>query len=195
MKTEPRLIAITGGIGAGKSVVSNVLRALGYKVYDSDSEAKRLMDTSENIKNDLSTFIDKNVVDDNGTIDRKKLADIVFNDADKLLLLNKIVHAAVRDDIREFTHQSQQYPVFVETAILYQSEIDRMVDAVWDVTAPVDVRICRVMKRNSLTAEQVKARIESQQFTPENPHPNLTVIINDDKTAVLPQIERLIAEL
>lgn len=195
MKTEPRLIAITGGIGAGKSVVSNVLRALGYKVYDSDSEAKRLMDTSENIKNDLSTFIDKNVVDDNGTIDRKKLADIVFNDADKLLLLNKIVHAAVRDDIREFTHQSQQYPVFVETAILYQSEIDRMVDAVWDVTAPVDVRICRVMKRNSLTAEQVKARIESQQFTPENPHPNLTIIINDDKTAVLPQIERLIAEL
>lgn len=195
MKTEPRLIAIIGGIGAGKSVVSNVLRALGYKVYDSDSEAKRLMDTSENIKNDLSTFIDKNVVDDNGTIDRKKLADIVFNDADKLLLLNKIVHAAVRDDIREFTHQSQQYPVFVETAILYQSEIDRMVDAVWDVTAPVDVRICRVMKRNSLTAEQVKARIESQQFTPENPHPNLTIIINDDKTAVLPQIERLIAEL
>ncbi|MDE6808833.1 MAG: dephospho-CoA kinase [Muribaculaceae bacterium] len=195
MKTEPRLIAITGGIGAGKSVVSNVLRALGYKVYDSDSEAKRLMDTSENIKNDLSTFIDKNVVDDNGTIDRKKLADIVFNDADKLLLLNKIVHAAVRDDIREFTHQSQQYPVFVETAILYQSEIDRMVDAVWDVTAPVDVRICRVMKRNSLTAEHVKARIESQQFTPENPHPNLTIIINDDKTAVLPQIERLIAEL
>ena len=195
MKTEPRLIAITGGIGAGKSVVSNVLRALGYKVYDSDSEAKRLMDTSEDIKNDLSTFIDKNVVDDNGTIDRKKLADIVFNDADKLLLLNKIVHAAVRDDIREFTHQSQQYPVFVETAILYQSEIDRMVDAVWDVTAPVDVRICRVMKRNSLTAEQVKARIESQQFTPENPHPNLTIIINDDKTAVLPQIERLIAEL
>ena len=195
MKTEPRLIAIIGGIGAGKSVVSNVLRALGYKVYDSDSEAKRLMDTSENIKNDLSTFIDKNVVDDNGTIDRKKLADIVFNDADKLLLLNNIVHAAVRDDIREFTHQSQQYPVFVETAILYQSEIDRMVDAVWDVTAPVDVRICRVMKRNSLTAEQVKARIESQQFTPENPHPNLTIIINDDKTAVLPQIERLIAEL
>ena len=195
MKTEPRLIAIIGGIGAGKSVVSHVLRALGYKVYDSDSEAKRLMDTSENIKNDLSTFIDKNVVDNNGTIDRKKLADIVFNDADKLLLLNKIVHAAVRDDIREFTHQSQQYPVFVETAILYQSEIDRMVDAVWDVTAPVDVRICRVMKRNSLTAEQVKARIESQQFTPENPHPNLTVIINDDKTAVLPQIERLIAEL
>lgn len=195
MKTESRLIAIIGGIGAGKSVVSNVLRALGYKVYDSDSEAKRLMDTSENIKNDLSTFIDKNVVDDNGTIDRKKLADIVFNDADKLLLLNNIVHAAVRDDIREFTHQSQQYPVFVETAILYQSEIDRMVDAVWDVTAPVDVRICRVMKRNSLTAEQVKARIESQQFTPENPHPNLTIIINDDKTAVLPQIERLIAEL
>ena len=195
MKTEPRLIAITGGIGAGKSVVSNVLRALGYIVYDSDSEAKRLMDTSENIKNDLSTFIDKNVVDNNGTIDRKKLADIVFNDTDKLLLLNNIVHAAVRDDIREFTHQSQQYPVFVETAILYQSEIDRMVDAVWDVTAPVDVRICRVMKRNSLTAEQVKARIESQQFTPENPHPNLTIIINDDKTAVLPQIERLIAEL
>lgn len=195
MKTEPRLIAITGGIGAGKSVVSNVLRALGYIVYDSDSEAKRLMDTSENIKNDLSTFIDKNVVDNNGTIDRKKLADIVFNDTDKLLLLNKIVHAAVRDDIREFTHQSQQYTVFVETAILYQSEIDRMVDAVWDVTAPVDVRICRVMKRNSLTAEQVKARIESQQFTPENPHPNLTIIINDDKTAVLPQIERLIAEL
>lgn len=195
MKSKPRLIAITGGIGAGKSVVSHILRLLGYKVYDSDSEAKRLMDTSATIKSEIAAKIDGTAIDREGNIDRKRLAQIVFNNPDKLSILNSIVHAAVREDISAFAAGDNDRPVFVETAILYQSKIDRMVDEVWDVTASDDVRIQRVMKRNSLTAKEVSARIRAQHFIPEKIHNCVKVIVNDDKTAVLPQIELLLSEL
>lgn len=192
---KPRLIAITGGIGAGKSVVSHVLRLLGYTVYDTDSEAKRLMDSSEIIKAEIAARIDCLAIDDNGNINRKILGDIVFNNPDKLAVLNSIVHAAVRDDIAAFSAIDHNRPVFVETAILYQSKIDKMVNQVWEVTADDEVRIQRVMKRNSMTADEVAARIRSQHFIPDEPHDCVKVIVNDDKTAILPQIEQLLAEL
>lgn len=195
MEHKPRLIAITGGIGAGKSIVSHILRLLGYAVYDTDSEAKRLMDSSETIKAEIAAGIDNSAIDDSGNINRKRLAEIVFNNPEKLATLNTIVHAAVRNDIRAFASAIPDRTVFVETAILYQSKIDRMVDAVWEVTASDEVRIQRVMKRNSLTAEEVAARIRSQHYIPEKTHDCVKVIVNDDTTPVLPQVERLVAEL
>lgn len=194
MEHKPRLIAITGGIGAGKSIVSHILRLLGYAVYDTDSEAKRLMDSSGTIKAEIAAEIDNSAINDSCNINRKRLAEIVFNNPDKLATLNTIVHAAVRDDIRAFA-SAYDRTVFVETAILYQSKIDRMVDAVWEVTASDEVRIQRVMKRNSLTAEEVAARIRSQHYIPEKTHDCVKVIVNDDTTPVLPQVERLVAEL
>lgn len=195
MAHNPRLIAITGGIGAGKSVVSHILRLLGYRVYDSDSEAKRLMDTSDTIKSEIAERIDRSAVDEGGNINRKTLARIVFNNPEKLATLNAIVHAAVRDDISLFADVDSDRPVFVETAILYQSKIDLMVDEVWEVTATDDVRISRVMKRNSLTAEEVASRIRAQQFVPDKTHDCVKVIVNDDVTPVLPQIEYLLDQL
>ncbi|MDE6436166.1 MAG: dephospho-CoA kinase, partial [Muribaculaceae bacterium] len=89
------LIAITGGIGSGKSVVSRVLRAMGYPVYDCDSQAKAIMDADAEIHRRLCSEIDAAVVTD-GVIDRKRLAEIVFNDKAKLAVLNAIVHSAVK---------------------------------------------------------------------------------------------------
>lgn len=188
-------VAITGGIGAGKSVVSRILRAMGHEVYDCDSEAKRLMDSSATIKRRLAGEIHRDTITPDGEIDRKALAAIVFSDAAKLKALNAIVHGSVRDDIAARIAGSRENIFFFETAILYQSGLDRMADRVWEVTAPNEVRIYRVMKRNSCAAGEVAGRIASQQFIPGKPHPRIDIITNDDVTPVLPRIVSLLETL
>lgn len=189
----PHLTAITGGIGAGKSVVSRILRTLGYEVFDCDIEARRLMDADPEIKRRLKEEISPETVTDNGTIDRRRLSEIVFADKSMLEKLNAIVHASVRDDIDRWrSHPERTNRLFVETAILYESGLDRMVDDVWCVTAPEDIRIARVIARNNCSADDVRARIESQNFIPSQPHPNLFDIINDGFAPVLPRVLSLL---
>ena len=188
------LTAITGGIGAGKSVVSKILRTMGYQVFDCDIEAKRLMDSSAEIKLKLKTEISAAAVDDDGNIDRKHLSSVVFADTAKLECLNSIVHKAVRDEIKHWANN--QHPnshLFVETAILYQSQLDKDVDDVWEVIAPEEIRIIRVMNRNRCTREEVISRIKSQSYTPQMPHSKIARIINDDFTPILPQLSELLS--
>lgn len=184
--THPRIIAITGGIGSGKSVVSRILRIWGYDVFDCDSEAKALMDVDMAIKERLRNEIAEEILTD-GVIDRRRLAEIVFADSEKLAVLNGIAHRAVRDRLSEWamTHNDSTI-VFVETAILHSSGMINDVDAELRVTAPENIRIDRVMKRNNLSAEQVRNRIASQQ-TEEFSKPDI-LIINDGETAVVPQL-------
>lgn len=190
--SSTRLIAITGGIGSGKSIISDILRAMGHKVYDCDTRAKALMDTDESIKNDLIDLISIDAVRNDRTIDRKLLSEIVFNDPDALSRLNSIVHKAVRADLRRWRDTSSYKTVWVETAILYASRLDREVDEVWEVTAPTELRVQRVMKRNSMSREQVLARISSQSTTAAQLHPLTKAIVNDGVEPVLPQILSLL---
>lgn len=185
-----RLIAITGGIGSGKSVVSRVLRTMGYPVYDCDSQAKAIMDADTQIHRRLREEIDAAVVADDGIIDRKRLAEIVFNDSARLAALNRIVHAAVKAHLSRWA-DDQPGVAFVETAILFESGLNATVDAEWRVQSPLDLRIERTMRRSNLTLEQVEARIASQSNQPENPPlPPRTILINDLTTALLPQIRQ-----
>ncbi len=190
--SSTRLIAITGGIGSGKSIISDILRAMGHKVYDCDTRAKALMDTDESIKNDLIDLISIDAVRNDRTIDRKLLSEIVFNDPDALSRLNSIVHKAVRADLRRWRDTSSDKTVWVETAILYASRLDREVDEVWEVTAPTELRVQRVMKRNSMSREQVLARVSSQSTTAAQLHPLTKAIVNDGVEPVLPQILSLL---
>lgn len=190
--SSTRLIAITGGIGSGKSVISDILRAMGHKVYDCDTRAKALMDTDESIKDDLINLISIDAVRSDRTIDRKLLSEIVFNDPDALSRLNFIVHKAVRADLRRWRDTSSDKTVWVETAILYASRLDREVDEVWEVTAPTELRVQRVMKRNTMSREQVLARISSQSTTAAQLHPLTKTIVNDGVEPVLPQILSLL---
>lgn len=189
------LIAICGGIGSGKSIVSRMLRALGFPVYDCDTRAKQLMASSDEIKCRLSRRFGSDVLSSDGSIDRKHLAKIVFGDADALSDLNRIVHGAVRADLEETTRNCASEVQFVETAILYQSGIDLMVDEVWEVMAPPALRIERVTKRSGLSEEEVEARIRAQDaFEVEKPHPNVKILVNDGYEALLPQLEKLLSE-
>lgn len=189
-----RLIAIAGGIGSGKSVVSRILRAMGKKVYDCDTEARRLMDSDENIKCRIEECIAPEVILADRSIDRRHLAAIVFADKKMLDTLNGIVHSAVRDDISRWKAANEKYgTLWVESAIIYESGIDAMVDEVWDVTAPVELRIKRVMSRNSMSREEVIRRIDAQSAVSHQPHPRIRTLVNDEVTPLLPQIQQLMA--
>lgn len=189
-----KLIAITGGIGAGKSVVSEILRAMGYEVYDCDSQAKKIMDESLSIKQAIAEEICRDAITAGWDIDRKRLAEAVFADADKLDRLNALVHEAVRNDIRQWS--SGRALAFVETAILYQSGLDAMADAVWEVDAPVGLRIDRVMERSGLSRRQVESRINAQSgFVAGRCHPHVVRITNDGCSPLLPRIEILLASM
>lgn len=190
------LVAITGGIGSGKSVVCRILRTLGYPVYDCDSRAKALMDADDTIKRRLTEEIDSLCVVD-GAIDRRRLAAVVFEDAEKLAMLNSMVHSAVRDDIAAWVGEQERNITFVETAILYESGLNTMVDAEWRVESPLELRIARTMKRSAMSRSEVEKRIAAQNI--DAPAGVIPVrrfdIYNDETQALLPQIEALITTL
>lgn len=186
------LIAITGGIGCGKSIVSLILKEMGYEVYDCDCKAKYLMDNSPTIKDCLKSTFGNDIIID-GTINRVKLANIVFNNKEKLVKLNNIVHSSVKEDLISWKlENSHKKLLFVETAILYQSGLDMVVDEVWEVNAPLEIRIERVMRRNNISQQDVLSRIESQKYE------ILTqadyIITNDDKVAILPQLVTILGK-
>ena len=179
-------IAIIGGIGSGKSVVSRLLSLMGYPVYDCDSNAKRLMDESEDIHRGLVDIFGPPAVTPEG-INRAYIASIAFKDAEKLSKLNSLVHPAVLHDFDRWAQQNGEI-VFVETAILSESGMSKSVDAVWSVEAPLECRVERVMVRNAMSREDVMRRISSQATTIPDEITSLTHLINDDSHALIPQI-------
>lgn len=186
------LIGVAGGIGSGKSVVCRILSAMGYPVYDCDARARIIMDSDAKIKEQIACRIDPQSIMPDGSIDRRRLANIVFGDRCKLEMLNSIVHGAVRADLLKWTAATYSDLAFVETAILYESGVDRIVDAVWQVVAPQSVRIERVMRRNGMTAQEAVSRIEAQRFKPEERHSREHFIDNGGNTPLLRQINMLL---
>ncbi len=193
----PRIIAIAGGIGSGKSVVSRILREMGCHVYDCDSRAKMLMDESFDIKRRIAAEISEEAITGYGAVDRRVLASVVFADKEKLRRLNDIVHGAVRGDILRWAENLDVDVCWVESAIIYESGIDRMVDEVWSVEAPLELRIERVMARNGMSREEVEARIASQSGNEgiHAVHPATHPVVNDGVEPVLPRVLGLLDSL
>ncbi|MDO4510648.1 MAG: dephospho-CoA kinase [Bacteroidales bacterium] len=179
------IIAITGGIGSGKSVVSRVLTHMDYPVYDCDAEAKRLMHTSPHVRALLVEQFGAETFSD-GVLNTQHLSAVAFSSPEALARLNAIVHPAVKQDMLVWAER-QGGAAFVETAIPYSSGLDKAVDAIWRVTAPVELRIARVMARNGLAREQVEARIASQRAEEEVRRAEV-ILLNDGTTALVPQI-------
>lgn len=193
MNTRVPLIALTGGIGSGKSVVSKILLTMGYPVYDCDSMAKQIMDADLDIHTRLCEEIHPQSVVE-GVIDRALISKIVFEDKAALARLNSIVHSAVKAHLNRWVVSRQTNgakKVFVETAILIQSGLIDMVDDIWEVFAPIEVRIERVKKRNGLSESQIRARIESQKSESLEGVVHKT-IYNSPEDALLPQIVALL---
>jgi dephospho-CoA kinase len=192
---KKRLIAIAGGIGSGKSVVSSILRVMGYEVYDCDSEAKRLMNSSQDIKRDLvENFGEQSVLAD-GTINSAYVGSVVFGNESALKKLNSIVHPRVKEDVVKHIESTSRQVMFVETAILLKSNLLDLIDDAWVVEAPESVRVDRVMKRNSMCEEDVRKRIKAQEGQDYNSLKSYRTIVNDGETPILVQVEKLVKEM
>lgn len=156
-----KVIGLTGGIGSGKTTIANFFKEKGVPVYIADDEAKKVMQSIEIINQIKSVFGE--TLFENNILNRAKLAKIVFNNADKLAQLNAIVHPAVKKDFENWLqqHKNDQYVVY-EAAILFESGRYKECDYIVTVTAPIEVRIERVIKRDNTTREQVLSRMEMQ---------------------------------
>ena len=186
-------IGITGGIGSGKSVISDIFRQRGYIVYDSDIEAKRLMCSDERIIKQLVARYGNEVYVD-GKLNKELLANKMFGNRSEVEFVNGAVHPVVFED---FIRKSYGKPIiFIESAILYECGLDMFVDKVITVEAPLDVRIARVIKRDNTTAEKVLKRIEHQQMTDNEAAKQANWVINNDGIEELtPQIDRILSEI
>lgn len=192
------LIGICGGIGSGKSVVSRLLRNLGYNVIDCDLEARLLMNRSEDIKRAICNRISSEVTDGVSIPDRKKLADIVFNNEDARLMLNEIVHSALRERIREIGRVSGDEPLFVEAAILAESGLAEECRYIIKVEADREERLERVRERDAASDEHILARMRSQEKEERllaQYSDRILTICNGDKDTLIMQVENLLKSI
>lgn len=157
-----KIIGLTGGIGSGKTSIMKHIETLGYKVYYADDAGKKLMQKKEIIKQ-VVDLLGSDVLDENQTLNRKAIAEIVFSNPDKLKRLNEIIHPAVANDFNNFIKDLGKNELVVkESAILFESKANENCDYVILITAPEDIRIQRVMARDNSSYEEVKNRINNQ---------------------------------
>ena len=158
-----KVIGLTGGIGSGKSTIARLFAALGIAVYDSDTEAKKLINTSAEIKKRIVEVFGAEAYAE-GVYNRAYIADIVFRNPDKLAVLNSIVHPVLADDFNQWVALQTSPYVIKEAAILFESGSYKNCDFIITVTAPEALRISRCMSRDGSTEAQVRARM-AQQWT------------------------------
>ena len=154
-------VGITGGIGSGKTLVCTIFAALGVPVYHADTQAKLLMNTDHELKASIEKYFGNDIYR-NGTIDRRKLAEIIFNDKKALEKINSLVHPAVARDFESWSALQTSPYVLEEAAIIFESDIAHRFDKVILVTAPENLRIERVCARDNVTPEIVRKRMKNQ---------------------------------
>lgn len=192
---SPYKIAITGGIGSGKSVVSRLLRMMGVPVYDCDTRARHLMNTSPTLRTALTEAVGTQVYGPDGCIDRPHLASFMFGHPERVALINSIVHPVVRADFRKWASDAKTPVVAVETAILYESGMDADVDAVALVHAPLEVRLQRAMQRDHTDEQSIRRRISNQTPDEELLHRASHIIHNDGQCSLIAQVQHLLTTI
>lgn len=183
-------IGLTGGIGSGKSTVSNIFKVLGIPVFDADTNAKQLMETDIDLQQSIRTLFG-NEAYTNGKLNRKFIADIVFKDPFQLEQLNALVHpAAIRAGENWALKQTTAY-VIKEAALFFESGSAEGMDYIIGVYAPQHIRINRVMKRDGVTRDEVLNRMKRQIQEEVKMRLCDFVIVNDDQRLLIPQIIHL----
>ena len=187
-------IGITGGIGSGKTYVSSIFSKLKIPVFNADVESKKHLNENKSLKQKIQYLFGDMVYSD-GVLQNKVLADIVFNNTHKLEELNKLVHPLVKRSFNNWCVNQTSNMIIKETAILFESDSHIELDKVICVSAPMETRIERVIKRDSISRDQVLARIEMQM--PQNEKEKLSdfIIVNNEVELLLPQIIKIVKQI
>ena len=184
-------IGITGGIGSGKSTVCKVFRLLGVPVFEADKIAKKLINSNLEIKDRLIDLYGKDIYTENGLVNRKKLAEIIFNDDFQLAKVNALIHPAVRNEYYNWLKNQNTTYIIHEAAILFESGFYEMMDFTILVSAPESQRIERVIKRDKISENEIKERV-TKQWTDEQKQKLATIEIkNNNQNLLIPEIVRI----
>jgi dephospho-CoA kinase len=188
-------VAVTGGIGSGKSVVCEIFKNIGVPVFNADLSAKELMDTDNHIKEKLILYFGPDIFNNEKKLCRGKFAEIIFNNKPALLKVNEIIHPAVFQEFIKWAKNQTTTYVIEESAIVFESGLAPFFDKIISVSAPLELRIERVMKRDHTIREKVMERIKNQENEKMKNKKSDFIIINDDKEMILPQIINIDSKL
>jgi dephospho-CoA kinase len=190
MASRPLQIGITGGIGSGKSLVSKIFAVLGIPVYDADSHAKELMTTDGILVSRIKKEFGDLSYHANGALNREYLAQHVFTNEEKLKVLNALVHPRVAVDYDRWSEEQTEVPyVLKEAALLFEAASHKALDKIIVVSAPLELRIQRVMKRDAhRSVEQIKAIVEKQMPEEEKLKRADYIVVNDETQLVTSQV-------
>ena len=156
-----KIIGLTGGIGSGKSTVLELFKILGVKTYSADESAKKLVNTDPNLINLIKSSFGNNIYD-KGSLNTRKLSKIVFEDTEKLKLLNSIIHPAVARDFKLFLNSINEDYIVKEAAIIFETKSENNYDKIIFIQSPLEIRIERVTMRDNISREEVMKRINNQ---------------------------------
>ena len=184
-------IGITGGIGAGKSLVAEIIKAMGYPVYNSDERAKELTDSNPKIKEGLIHLFGLEIYQ-NDTLNKFALAQAIFSDESLREKVNALIHPIVREDFNLWALAQNNSLVFNESAILFETGSFKNFDAIILVYAPTELRIKRIMKRDNCSENEVLKRMNSQFSDEEKYQLTEFRVLNDEQTPLLVQVEKII---
>ena len=188
-------IAVTGGIGSGKSYISHLLENMHIPVYNADNEAKRLTASDAGNRGELIALLGEDVYKD-GLLNKPLLASYLFSDPAHVLQINSIIHPRVRKDFTVWVERQEKCEIVgMESAILYEAGFQDTVDAVIMVYAPVELRIQRAMYRDGASEEQVRARIAAQMDDEEKRRRADFTVVNDGVQLLIPQLNRIVEQL
>lgn len=180
-------IGITGGIGSGKTTISKIFALLGVPVYYADQAARDILNNDMDLQEQVKQHFGADIYN-KGLLDRERLGGIVFNDEEKLELLNSLVHPATIRASEEWAARQQAPYVLKEAALLFETEAFHYLDRVIGVFAPQPLRIQRVMKRDQVNRNEVLARMHKQMDETIKMRLCDDVIYNDEQQMVIPQV-------
>lgn len=187
-------IGITGGIGSGKTYVASVFQSLGIPIFNTDIQAKKIMTSSGKLIKLVKEEFGNDIYKDSD-LNKEKLASIVFSNSDKLQKLNSLVHPIVKEELNNWCKKQTSPYVIKEAAILFESNSHIGLDAVICVSAPLDLRMKRLLNRDDYSEKEIKKRIENQISQEEKEKLSDYIIVNDEKELLLPKIIKIHKEL
>jgi dephospho-CoA kinase len=183
-------IGLTGGIGSGKTTVAQIFEVLAIPVYYADQAARDLMNQDPELKKQIISAFGPEVYKE-GELNRTYLGAMVFADAEKLVLLNEMVHPVTLRDAETWMQNQKTLYAIKEAALIFEAELEKFFDYIIGVTAPESLRLERVMTRDQTSAENVKRRMQQQMDENEKMSRCDFVVVNDDIQAILPQVLKI----